>query len=217
MIGLLECQQAGYPGSNASRTSCRTRCGSACHACRTGSSAACLACRSPVQLSEEAFHRVQFGGRRAAAPPGARPWPASPRPSGSPATPTTVVPPADRWPRPHGCTSSQSARLGPPPPRAAPTLVPYREVRALLAERTRTAVGTARPGLGLRGHATPSHQPRAKYHEPARFEEQCRSFGIHGGFVHIGAVSVSGTKSQASRKRACRLRARSPQSMTRSF
>ena len=94
--------------------------------------------------------------------------------------------------------------------------MPYREVRALLAERTRTVVGTARPGLGLRGHATPSHQPRAKYHEPARFEEQCRSFGIHGGFVHIGAVPVSGIKSQASRKRACRLRARSPQSMTRS-
>ena len=31
---------------------------------------------------------------------------------------------------------------------------PYRDVRALLAERTRTAVGTARPGLELRGPAT---------------------------------------------------------------
>ena len=34
--------------------------------------------------------------------------------------------------------------------------MPYRDVRALLAERTRTAVGTAPPGLELRGHATPS-------------------------------------------------------------
>ncbi len=34
--------------------------------------------------------------------------------------------------------------------------MPYRDVRALLAERTRTAVGTARPGLELRGLATPS-------------------------------------------------------------
>ena len=33
---------------------------------------------------------------------------------------------------------------------------PYREVKALLAERTRTAVGTAPPGLELRGLATPS-------------------------------------------------------------
>ncbi|MYC62276.1 MAG: hypothetical protein F4X16_05505 [Caldilineaceae bacterium SB0661_bin_34] len=33
---------------------------------------------------------------------------------------------------------------------------PYRDVRALLAERTRTVVGTARPGLELRGRATPS-------------------------------------------------------------
>ena len=33
---------------------------------------------------------------------------------------------------------------------------PYRDVRALLAERTRTTVGTARPGLELRGLATPS-------------------------------------------------------------
>ncbi|MXZ42994.1 MAG: hypothetical protein F4Z18_14860, partial [Caldilineaceae bacterium SB0666_bin_21] len=33
---------------------------------------------------------------------------------------------------------------------------PYREVKALLAERTRTAVGTAPPGLELRGPATPS-------------------------------------------------------------
>ena len=32
--------------------------------------------------------------------------------------------------------------------------MPYREVRALLAERTRTAVGTAPPGLELRGRAT---------------------------------------------------------------
>ena len=32
--------------------------------------------------------------------------------------------------------------------------MPYREVKALLAERTRTAVGTAPPGLELRGHAT---------------------------------------------------------------
>jgi IS605 OrfB family transposase len=33
--------------------------------------------------------------------------------------------------------------------------MPYREVKALLAERTRTAVGTASPGLELRGLATP--------------------------------------------------------------
>ena len=33
--------------------------------------------------------------------------------------------------------------------------MPYREVKALLAERTRTAVGTAPPGLELRGLATP--------------------------------------------------------------
>ncbi len=33
--------------------------------------------------------------------------------------------------------------------------MPYRDVRALLAERTRTAVGTAPPGLELRGLATP--------------------------------------------------------------
>ncbi|MDE0673221.1 MAG: zinc ribbon domain-containing protein, partial [Caldilineaceae bacterium] len=32
--------------------------------------------------------------------------------------------------------------------------MPYREVKALLAERTRTTVGTAPPGLELRGHAT---------------------------------------------------------------
>ena len=32
--------------------------------------------------------------------------------------------------------------------------MPYRDVRVLLAERTRTAVGTAPPGLELRGHAT---------------------------------------------------------------
>ncbi len=32
--------------------------------------------------------------------------------------------------------------------------MPYREVKALLAERTRTAVGTAPPGLELRGRAT---------------------------------------------------------------
>ncbi|MYC64578.1 MAG: transposase, partial [Caldilineaceae bacterium SB0661_bin_34] len=32
--------------------------------------------------------------------------------------------------------------------------MPYRDVRALLAERTRTAVGTAPPGLELRGRAT---------------------------------------------------------------
>ncbi|MXZ24318.1 MAG: transposase [Caldilineaceae bacterium SB0665_bin_21] len=31
---------------------------------------------------------------------------------------------------------------------------PYREVRALLAERTRPSVGTAPPGLELRGRAT---------------------------------------------------------------
>ncbi|MDE0670317.1 MAG: hypothetical protein OXH72_01040, partial [Caldilineaceae bacterium] len=32
--------------------------------------------------------------------------------------------------------------------------MPYREVKALLAERTRQSVGTAPPGLELRGHAT---------------------------------------------------------------
>ncbi len=32
--------------------------------------------------------------------------------------------------------------------------MPYREVKALLAERTGTAVGIARPGLELQGHAT---------------------------------------------------------------
>ncbi|MCE2468836.1 MAG: hypothetical protein J4G06_12600, partial [Caldilineaceae bacterium] len=32
--------------------------------------------------------------------------------------------------------------------------MPYRDVRALLAERTRLSVGTARPGLELRGRAT---------------------------------------------------------------
>ncbi len=53
--------------------------------------------------------------------------------------------------------------------------MPYREVRALLAERTRTAVGTARPGLELRRLATPSHQPRAKYQESTWFEEQVLS------------------------------------------
>jgi len=34
--------------------------------------------------------------------------------------------------------------------------MPYRDVRALLAERTRQSVGTAPPGLELRGLATPS-------------------------------------------------------------
>ncbi len=50
--------------------------------------------------------------------------------------------------------------------------MPYREVKALLAERTRTAVGTAPPGLELRGLQHRPHQPRAKYQEPTRFEEQ---------------------------------------------
>ncbi len=94
--------------------------------------------------------------------------------------------------------------------------MPYREVRALLAERTRTAVGDCPPRTRVQGMQRRSHQPRAKYQESTRFEEQCKSFGIRSGSVHVGAVPVSGTKSQASRKRACRLRARSPQSMTRS-
>ncbi len=34
--------------------------------------------------------------------------------------------------------------------------MPYGEVRALLVERTRQAVGTDRPGLELQGLATPS-------------------------------------------------------------
>ena len=43
--------------------------------------------------------------------------------------------------------------------------MPYRDVRALLAERTRIAVGMAPPGLGLRGRAnlspsTESELPR---------------------------------------------------------
>ena len=44
--------------------------------------------------------------------------------------------------------------------------MPYREVRALLAERTRTAVGTARPGLELQGLATPSPSTESEASEP---------------------------------------------------
>jgi len=43
--------------------------------------------------------------------------------------------------------------------------MPYREMRALLAERTRSSVGTARPGLELRGRATPS--PSTESESPA--------------------------------------------------
>ena len=44
--------------------------------------------------------------------------------------------------------------------------MPYRDVRALLAERTRTAVGTAPPGLELRGLATPSPSTESESPEP---------------------------------------------------
>jgi hypothetical protein len=50
--------------------------------------------------------------------------------------------------------------------------MPYREVRALLAERTRQSVGTARPRIELWGIAILPHLPRAKYQAPTRFEEQ---------------------------------------------
>ncbi|MXZ25710.1 MAG: hypothetical protein F4Y80_12795 [Caldilineaceae bacterium SB0665_bin_21] len=43
--------------------------------------------------------------------------------------------------------------------------MPYRDVRALLAERTRTAVGIAPPGLELRGHAT--EPPSTESESPA--------------------------------------------------
>ena len=43
-----------------------------------------------------------------------------------------------------------------------------------------------------------------------------QALGGRSGSVHVGAIPVSRTKSQASRKRACHPRARSPQSMTRS-
>ena len=44
--------------------------------------------------------------------------------------------------------------------------MPYREVRALLAERIRAAVGTARPGLELRGRATPSPSTESELPAP---------------------------------------------------
>ena len=47
-----------------------------------------------------------------------------------------------------------------------------RDVRARLAERTRTMVGTVHPGLELRGLATRPCQPRANDQEPTRFEER---------------------------------------------
>ncbi|MDE0673229.1 MAG: transposase [Caldilineaceae bacterium] len=43
---------------------------------------------------------------------------------------------------------------------------PYREMRALLAERTRTAVGIAPPGLELRGRATPSPPTESESSDP---------------------------------------------------
>lgn len=43
---------------------------------------------------------------------------------------------------------------------------PYREVKALFAERTRTAVGTVHPGLALPARANVPHQPRAKSPSP---------------------------------------------------
>ena len=43
---------------------------------------------------------------------------------------------------------------------------PYRDVRALLAERTRQSVGTAPPGLELRGLATPSPSTESESPEP---------------------------------------------------
>ena len=48
----------------------------------------------------------------------------------------------------------------------------YRDVRALLAERTRTAVGTARPGLELRGRAT--EPPSTESEIPASVPECTR-------------------------------------------
>ena len=44
--------------------------------------------------------------------------------------------------------------------------MPYREVKALLAERTRTAVGTAPPGLELRGCATEPPSTESESPEP---------------------------------------------------
>ncbi len=46
--------------------------------------------------------------------------------------------------------------------------MPYRDVRALLAERTRTAVGTAPPGLELRGLATPSPSTESELPTPVQ-------------------------------------------------
>ncbi|MYC61895.1 MAG: transposase [Caldilineaceae bacterium SB0661_bin_34] len=44
--------------------------------------------------------------------------------------------------------------------------MPHGEAKSLLAERTRQSMGTARPGLELRGHATEPHQPRANHPPP---------------------------------------------------
>ena len=47
--------------------------------------------------------------------------------------------------------------------------MPYRKVKALLVERTRTVVGTAPPGLELQGLQRVPCQPRANDQAPARF------------------------------------------------